>query len=95
MFVDFLTYKAEERGINVLKVNETNTTQLNCLTGKLFSEKVELKDREVELEKGLVIDRDLNSAINIYERYINTHLASLAMPLDKTNVLMENNLARD
>ena len=94
MFVDFLTYKAETKGINVLKINETNTTQLNCLTNKLFDKKVELSDREVKLREDIVIDRDLNSAINIYNRFYNTHLASLTMPLDLSSVLMKNNLIK-
>lgn len=94
MFVDFLTYKAEIKGINVLKINETNTTQLNCLTNKLFDKKVELSDREVKLREDIIIDRDLNSAINIYNRFYNTHLASLTMPLDLSSVLMKNNLIK-
>ena len=94
MFVDFLTYKAEWKGINVLKINETNTTQLNCLTNKLFPQKVELKDREVRLNTHIVIDRDLNSAINIYNRWYGTHLASLTMPLDLSSVLTKYNLVR-
>jgi len=95
MFVDILTYKAEEKGINVIKVNETNTTQLNCLTNKLFPEKVELKDREVEITKDIVIDRDLNSAINIYNRWHGTHLAALTPPLDLSSVLTRYNLVRE
>lgn len=94
MFVDFLTYKAEIKGINVLKINETNTTQLNCLTNKLFDKKIELCDREVKLSEDIIIDRDLNSAINIYNRFYNTHLASLTMPLDLSGVLMNNNLIK-
>jgi IS605 OrfB family transposase len=94
MFVDILTYKAEEKCVNVIKVNETNTTQLNCLTNKLFNERVELGDREVEISKDIIIDRDLNSAINIYARWYNTHLAALTPPLDIFNVLMNNNLKK-
>jgi IS605 OrfB family transposase len=92
MFVDILTYKAKEKNTNVIKVNETNTTQLNCLTNKLFPVKVELKDREVELSKDIIIDRDLNSAINIYNRWHGTHLAALTPPLDLSSVLTKYNL---
>jgi len=92
MFIDFLTYKAEEKAVNVIKVNEVNTTQLNCLTNKLFDKKIELKDREVQLSKEIIIDRDLNSAINIYNRWYNNHLAALTPPLDLSSVLTKNNL---
>jgi len=95
MFVDFLTYKAEIKGINVLKINETNTTQLNCLTNKLFDKKVELCDREVKLSEDIIIDRDLNSAINIYNRWHGTHLAALTPPLDLSSVLTRYNLVRE
>ena len=92
MFVNFLTYKSENKGINVVKVDERHTSQQNCLTGKLFNEKIELKDRTVKLSDEIEIDRDLNSAINIYNRYINNHLVALTPPLDLSNVLMKFNV---
>jgi len=92
MFLNFLIYKGNHRGINVIKVNEQYTTQINCLTGKLFGDKVKLSDRVVRLNDGIEIDRDLNSAINIYHRFMDNHLAALTPPLPLAEVLMRNNL---
>ncbi len=95
MFINILTYKGNEKNINVIKVNETNTTQLNCLTNKLFKNKIELSDRTVKLSDNIEIDRDLNSAINIYNRYYSHHLAALTPPLDLSSVLNKYNLFRE
>lgn len=66
-FKTFLCYKAKEVGIDVSLVNEAYTSQENCLTGErnLSSD---LGHRTVEVSENLVIDRDLNSAINISKR---------------------------
>ena len=94
MFLGFVKYKAKNKGINVVKVDEHNTTQLNCLTGKLFEKKIELSDRTVKLSEDIVIDRDLNSAINLYRRCYNHHLVALTPPLDLPDVLDRNNIQR-
>jgi putative transposase len=66
-FKTFLTYKAKESGIKVSLQDEAYTSQDNCLTGErnLSSD---LSVREVKILENLVIDRDLNSAINIAKR---------------------------
>jgi hypothetical protein len=72
-----------------------------CRTGKLFDKKVELGDREVMLSNGLLIDRDLNSAINIYRRWYENHIAAVAPPpgtfvpgvLERSNLFKEPSLA--
>jgi putative transposase len=92
MFLQFLKYKSQTKQSDLIKIDERNTTQLNCLTGKLFKKKIELKDREVQLNDNVVIDRDLNSAINIMKRYYNNHLASMTEPLDYTSVINKFNL---
>ena len=92
MFLQFLKYKSQTKQSDLIKIDERNTTQLNCLTGKLFKRKIELKDREVKLNDNVVIDRDLNSAINIMKRYYNNHLASMTEPLDYTSVINKFNL---
>ena len=92
MFIDMLTYKSVVLNQSVEKIDESNTTQLNCLTGKLFDNKVALSDREVQLSDTIVIDRDLNSAINILSRWQNKQLAPLIEPLDLSNVLNKFNL---
>ena len=63
-FKGFLKYKAENKGLNFLLVNEAYTSQTNCLTGEreLSSN---LNIREVELSPGFIVDRDINSAVNI------------------------------
>ena len=63
-FKGFLKYKAENKGLNFLLVNEAYTSQTNCLTGEreLSSN---LSIREVELSPGFIVDRDINSAVNI------------------------------
>ena len=95
MFMDFLTYKAQDKHINVIKIDERNTTQLNCLTGNFFLDKIELKDRIVRLSNEIEIDRDLNSAINIYNRFMHNHLAALTPPLPLADVLIRNNKKTD
>lgn len=91
-FMEFLTYKCQARNTEVETINEKWTTQQNCLTGKLFKEKVELSDRVVQLSDSIVIDRDLNAAINILKRYEQNHIALLTVPLDVSNVVNKYNL---
>lgn len=95
MFLQFLKYKSQHNLIDVIKIDEKYTTQLNSLTGKMFKEKVELKDRIVKLSDNVVIDRDLNSAINIMKRYYDNHLASMTEPLDYSSVIMNNNVCNN
>lgn len=92
-FMDYLTYKCLAKHNEVMKLSERWTTQTNCLTGKLFKEKVELDDRQVWLTDTICIDRDLNAAINILKRYEQCHLALMATPLDVSNVVARHNLA--
>ena len=92
-FMDYLTYKCLAKHNDVMKLSERWTTQTNCLTGKLFKEKVELDDRQVWLTDTICIDRDLNAAINILKRYEQCHLALMATPLDVSNVVARHNLA--
>jgi transposase len=92
MFLQFLKYKSQTKQSDLIKIDERNTTQLNCLTGKMFKDKVELKDRVVKLSDNVVIDRDINSAINIMKRYYDNHLASMTEPLDYTSVINKFNL---
>lgn len=92
-FMEFLTYKCLARHNEVITLSERWTTQTNCLTGKLFKEKIGLSDREVWLNETICIDRDLNAAINIMRRYEQCHIALMTTPLDVSNVVARNNLA--
>lgn len=95
MFLSFLKYKSQSNLIDVIKIDEKYTTQLNSLTGKMFKNKVELKDRVVKLSDNIEIDRDLNSAINIMKRYYDNHIASMTEPLDYSSVIMNFNVCNN
>lgn len=95
MFLQFLAYKCQANNINLTKIDEKWTTQLNCLTGKIFKDKIELGDREVQLSDTIIIDRDINSAINIMKRWFGNHIASMNEPLDFSSVIKKNNLFKE
>ena len=92
MFLQFLGYKCQAKNVNLEKIDEKWTTQLNCLTGKLFENKIKLEDRKVKLSDIIIIDRDLNSAINILNRWFGNHIASMNEPLDISRVIKKYNL---
>lgn len=92
-FMEMLKYKCIARNTEVETISERWTTQTNCLTGRLFKEKVELKDREVWLSDSILLNRDLNAAINILRRYEQNHIALMTTPLDVSNVVARHNLA--
>ena len=91
-FMEFLTYKCQASNTELETIGEQWTTQQNCLTGKLFKDKVKLSDRVVQLSDSIAIDRDLNAAINILKRYEQNHLALLTAPLDVSSVVNKYNL---
>jgi len=62
-FVQKLSYKVEETGTKLIKVNPKNTTKM-CSNCKILVEKT-LAERTHKCSCGLIIDRDLNAAINI------------------------------
>lgn len=95
MFLQLLSYKLQHTQSDLIKINERHTTQLNSLTGRMFKEKVKLKDRIVKLNDNVEIDRDLNSAINIMKRYYDNHLASMTEPLDYSSVIMNFNVCNN
>ena len=95
MFLQFLGYKCQTKNINLTKIDEKWTTQLNCLTGKIFKNKIELRDRVVQLSDTIIIDRDLNSAINIMKRWFENQFAHMNEPLDISNVLRKYNLSKE
>jgi len=91
-FMEYLTYKCQAKNTEVISIGEQWTTQQNCLTGKLFKDKISLSERTVRLSDSIVIDRDLNAAINILKRYEQNHLALLTAPLDVSSVVNRYNL---
>ena len=62
-FVNTLTYKAENAGKKVIKVNPKNTTKMCSSCGLLVPK--ELHERIHKCTCGLVLDRDLNASLNI------------------------------
>jgi len=66
-FTSMLEYKAEEAGVQVVKVDPKNTSQLCSQCNKIVK-----KDRGVRVHKcphcGLILDRDINAAKNILQR---------------------------
>lgn len=66
-FVEFTTYKAEEAGRSVVRVDPRNTTQMCSGCGEIVQ-----KDQSVRVHDcpfcGLVLDRDHNAALNILAR---------------------------
>ena len=67
-FKSFINYKALNNNINVLMVNEAYTSQTNCLTG-IRNLNSDLSIRKVNLGHDFIVDRDLNSAVNIAKKY--------------------------
>lgn len=67
-FKSFINYKALNKNINVLMVNEAYTSQTNCLTG-IRNLSSDLSIRKVNLGHDFIVDRDLNSAVNIAKKY--------------------------
>jgi len=63
-FVRQLTYKAEWRGKNLIKIGRFEPTSKTCSNCGSVKD-MPLSEREYSCECGLVIDRDLNAAINI------------------------------
>ncbi len=64
--IRMLTYKAEEAGGKVLFVDPRNTSKM-CSRCRHIKENLSLKDRIFKCDNcGLIIDRDINAAINIY-----------------------------
>ena len=63
-FIQFLSYKAESAGCEIVKINPRNTTKMCSRCSSI--KKMELWDRTYKCEYcGLEIDRDYNASINI------------------------------
>lgn len=67
LFRQFLTYKAARAGREVVLVNPAYTSKCCSNCGRVF-EGLTLKDRWVECECGLSLDRDYNAAIAVLNR---------------------------
>ena len=67
-FIEFLTYKAELIGKRVTKIDESYTSKMCYVCGKLHD--MPLWKRNMECDCGNYIDRDQNSAINIMYNFL-------------------------
>ncbi len=67
-FIQFLTYKAEKVGKRVIRIDESNTSQVCCNCGK--KNKRAIYERVIICACGNHIDRDINSAINIMVKFL-------------------------
>jgi putative transposase len=67
-FIEFLTYKAELIGKQVVKIDESYTSKTCYVCGKQHD--MPLYRRDMTCDCGNIIDRDRNSAINIMIRYL-------------------------
>jgi len=85
IFTQFLTYKAESAGREVLFVDPAYTSKTCSNCGTLF-ENLTLSDRWVTCDCGLSLDRDHNAAINILKRSgWDASVARNVAPLPKSN----------
>jgi hypothetical protein len=71
-FAQFLTYKVEKVGERVMRIDEYHTSQQCCICGKRI--KRALSERFIMYDCGNRINRDLNSAINLLEYFLNQKL---------------------
>jgi len=65
VFVEMLKYKAEWRGKNILQIGRFEPSSKMCSACGRINKDLKLKDREWTCSCGIVVDRDLNAAINI------------------------------
>jgi putative transposase len=68
-FTQFLTYKAERAGKRVIRIDESYTSQKCFACGKRV--KRALSERVITCDCGTRMDRDLNAALNLLERFLN------------------------
>ncbi len=75
-FVQYLTYKAESAGCEIVKIEPKNTTKQCSNCGNI--QKMSLWRRTYKCSScGFEIDRDLNSAINIKNKFIGLERANV------------------
>ena len=77
-FVQCLAYKAESAGGWVIKVNPKNTTQQCSGCGSMPRDKIGLDQRMYHCYScGMVLDRDINAAVNILHRGMTSDSAGI------------------
>jgi len=72
----FLQYKSGLNGINFVLTNEAYTSKTNCYTGELYPD-MHLGTRVMQIDGDILLDRDINAAINIARRNLGSWLPQL------------------
>lgn len=67
-FINFVTYKAEYAGRQLILVNPAGTSQQCSDCGLILEKPILLSERTFKCKCGFEMDRDLNAAINILGR---------------------------
>lgn len=75
-FVDFLKYKANWNGVNILEIGTFDPSSKTCSSCGRINKELSLNDREWMCSCGEVIDRDINAAINIKNFALKNHLSA-------------------
>jgi putative transposase len=75
MFVDFLKYKAEWYGVNILEIGTFEPSSKTCSNCGNINKELALQDREWTCSCGSVLNRDINAAINIKNFALKNYLS--------------------
>ena len=65
MFVGFLDYKLKEQGKTLVKTDKWFPSSKTCSFCGAIKDELPLSEREYRCDCGLILDRDINAAINI------------------------------
>jgi len=76
MLVTMLEYKAEWYGRNILRIGRFDPSSKTCHACGSINKKLTLEDREWTCRCGVVLDRDVNAAINIKTFALKKHLSA-------------------
>ncbi len=82
-FIHLLEYKNKLKGNEVIKVNEAWTSKTCCKCGGINYD-LDLSDRQYICDCGNDLNRDINSAINIYKQFMGDY----SMPLDTDKIFV-------
>lgn len=75
MFVDYLKYKSEWYGVNILEIGTFEPSSKTCSDCGSINKELTLKDREWTCSCGANLNRDVNAAINIKNFALKNYLS--------------------
>lgn len=76
MFTDFLKYKSEWYGVNILEIGTFEPSSKTCSNCGSINKYLTLQDREWTCSCGSVLNRDTNAATNIKNFALKNHLSA-------------------